>query len=67
MQAVRKSKEAFKLQEDAQYGSSPFKPKDRVCLAHTCAAYEMCALMLPLTLILTDTRQLQVQQAHAPD
>ena len=30
VQAVRRSKEAFKLQEDAQYGSSPFKPKDRV-------------------------------------
>jgi hypothetical protein len=62
VQAVRKSKEAFKLQEDAQYGSSPFKPKDKVRLAHSCAAYNMCALVLPLTM---DTRQLQVQYACA--
>lgn len=30
LQAVRNSEEAFKLQEDAQYGSSPFLPKDKV-------------------------------------
>ena len=30
LQAVRRSKEAFKLQEDAQYGSSPFLPKQQV-------------------------------------
>lgn len=30
LQAVRNSEEAFKLQEDAQYGSSPFFPKDKV-------------------------------------
>ena len=30
VQAVRKSKEAFKLQEDAQYGSSPLMPNQKV-------------------------------------
>lgn len=31
VQAVRRSKEAFKLQEDAQYGSSILLPKEKVC------------------------------------
>ena len=30
LQAVRRSKEAFKLQEDAQYSSSPFLPNQKV-------------------------------------
>lgn len=33
VQAVRRSKEAFKLQEDAQYGSSPFFPNQKVPFA----------------------------------
>ena len=45
VQAVRKSKEAFKLSEDAQYGSSPFKPKDKVRNQH---------VMLTLTLHFCD-------------
>lgn len=34
LQAVRKSKETFKLHEDAQYGSSLFKPADKVHSAY---------------------------------
>ena len=38
LQAVRRSKEAFKLQEDAQYGSSPLFPNQKVPFTLTLCA-----------------------------